>query len=65
VIGRSLLIWLGILLLANINGALRELWLIPALGATPGRSLSPILLSALVFLVTWLSISLDSPAHCP
>ena len=58
---RALLIWLGILLLANINGAVRELWLIPALGPTPGRALSTILLSGLVFLVSWLSITWIAP----
>ena len=60
-IQRALLIWLGILLLANINGAVRELWLIPALGPTPGRALSTILLSGLVFLVSWLSITWIAP----
>ena len=60
-IPRALLIWLGILLLANINGAVRELWLIPALGPTPGRALSTILLSGLVFLVSWLSITWIAP----
>jgi hypothetical protein len=60
-IQRALLIWLGILLLANINGAVRELWLIPALGPTPGRALSTILLSAVVFLVSWLSITWIAP----
>ena len=60
-IQRALLIWLGILLLANINGALRELWLIPALGPTPSRALSTILLSVVVFLVSWLSITWIAP----
>jgi hypothetical protein len=62
VIGRSLAIWLGILVLANINGAVREMWLIPTLGPTPGRALSTIILSALVLLVTWLSIAWIAPA---
>ena len=35
-IQRALTTWLGILVLANINGVVREAWLIPALGATPG-----------------------------
>jgi hypothetical protein len=61
VIGRALAIWLGILVLANINGAVREAWLIPTLGPTPGRALSTIVLSALVFLVTWVSIGWIAP----
>ena len=34
-IQRALMTWFGILILANINGAVREVWLIPALGPTP------------------------------
>ena len=60
-IQRALLIWLAILLLANINGAVRELWLIPSVGPTPGRALSTILLSVVVFLVSWLSITWIAP----
>ena len=60
-IPRALLIWFGILILANINGAVREVWLIPALGPKPGRALSTILLSGLVFLVSWLSITWIAP----
>jgi hypothetical protein len=60
-IGRALAVWLGILLLANINGAVREAWLIPMLGPIPGRALSTIILSAVVTLVTWLSIAWISP----
>ena len=60
-IQRALAIWLGILILANINGAVREVWLIPALGPTVGRALSTILLAGLVFLVSWLSIAWIAP----
>jgi hypothetical protein len=61
-IWRALGIWIVILLLANMNGALRELWLIPQLGAAPGRVLSTVLLSGLVFLLTWLTISWIHPS---
>jgi hypothetical protein len=61
-IWRALGIWIVILLLANMNGALRELWLIPQLGAAPGRALSTVLLSGLVFLLTWLTISWIHPS---
>jgi hypothetical protein len=61
-IGRTLAIWLGILLLANLNGAIREVWLIPTLGQTAGRALSTLVLSALVLVVTWLAIGWIRPA---
>lgn len=61
-IGRALAIWLGILLLANLNGAIREVWLIPTLGQTAGRALSTLVLSALVLVVTWLAIGWIRPA---
>lgn len=60
-IQRALMTWFGILILANINGAVREVWLIPALGPTPGRALSTIILSALVFLVSWLTVTWIAP----
>src|SRR5689334_16214394 len=60
-IGRALAIWLTILILANVNGALRELWLIPHIGEQPGRVVSPLILSGLVLLVTWLAIGWIRP----
>jgi hypothetical protein len=60
-IHRALTIWFGILVLANINGAVREAWLIPVLGPTPGRAVSTIILTALVFLVSWLSVTWIAP----
>jgi hypothetical protein len=59
--GRALAVWLGILLLANLNGAVRELWLIPAMGQIPGRALSTVVLSVLVFLITWLTVGWIRP----
>jgi len=59
--GRALAVWLGILLLANLNGAVRELWLIPAMGHIPGRALSTLVLSVLVFLITWLTVGWIRP----
>ena len=61
-IGRSLAVWLGILVLANLNGAVRELWLIPAMGQTTGRAVSTLILSALVVLITWLTVGWIRPA---
>jgi hypothetical protein len=62
-IGRAVTVWLGILLLANLNGAAREAWLIPTMGQTPGRVVSTLVLSALVLLVTWLAIGWIAPAN--
>jgi hypothetical protein len=61
-IWRAFAVWMVILVLANLNGALRELWLIPQLGAAPGRVLSTLLLSGLVFLLTWLTIGWIHPS---
>ena len=47
---RAVLAWLVILVLAILNGALRQGVLIPRLGDQVGRLLSPILLAALVFI---------------
>lgn len=50
-IGRSLLAWLVILMLAMANGALREAVLIPRFGTAGGLVASGLMLSALVVLV--------------
>lgn len=53
---KSLIVWLGILVLAVAGGALREAILIPRLGSPAGLLLSGVLLSALVFGVAYLSL---------
>src|SRR5262245_25687531 len=58
---RNLLVWLGILVLASLNGALRDLVVAPRLGATPARALSTVILCGLVLLVTWWSIAWIDP----
>jgi hypothetical protein len=61
---RALAIWLGILVLANVNGAIRELVLRPTLGDAMARALSTLLLSAVVILLTWLTIRwIDPPSR--
>ena len=52
---KSMLIWLGIIPLAFLNGALREAVLIPALGSM-ALPVSGIILSALVLLLTYIFI---------
>jgi len=55
-IGKTLVVWVGILFLAVANGVLREAVLIPGIGPTPGLFLSGILLSVLIFGVTYLTL---------
>jgi hypothetical protein len=60
-IWRALAVWLAILLLANINGVVRELWIIPDIGEVAGRAVSTVILCALVLLLTWLTIGWIRP----
>jgi hypothetical protein len=53
---KALAIWTGILMLAVLNGALREALLIPKLGTALGFVLSGVILSALIFTVADLSL---------
>jgi hypothetical protein len=62
VIGRALTVWLVILVLASLNGALREAVLISPFGQVAGRAISTILLAGVVFLVTWVTIGWIGPA---
>lgn len=51
---RVLAAWVGILVLAVANGALREAVLIPRLGKAPGLVTSGVLLSTLILLAAYL-----------
>jgi len=62
VIWRAIAVWFGILVLANINGAARQAWLIPRLGEPGGRVVSTLALSGVVLLLTWLTIPWIGPA---
>ena len=53
---RALALWVGILVLAVLNGLLRERVLVPALGAVPGQVLSGLLLCALILAATFLCL---------
>jgi hypothetical protein len=59
--GRAVTVWVAILILASINGAVRDLLLAPRLGETLARALSTIMLSVVVLLVTWFSIAWIGP----
>lgn len=56
VAGKAFVVWVGILGLAILNGGLRDLVLIPALGSMAGYILSGVLLSALILFVAWLAL---------
>ena len=60
--GRAFLVWLAILLLANLNGALRELVLLPLAGEGTARILSTVALCAIVLLVARATIRWIAPA---
>jgi len=60
-IWRALAVWFGILILAVLNGGVRQAWLIPYFGEAAGRALSTIALCGLVFLVAWLTIGWMRP----
>lgn len=60
-IARALVVWLGILVVAVFNGSAREAWLVPRFGEPVGRALSTMVLCALVFLLTWLTIGWIHP----
>jgi hypothetical protein len=58
---RALAVWLGILVLASLNGAFRDLVMMPRLGDTVARAISTILLCVVVLLVTWLTLDWMGP----
>ena len=53
---RALALWLGILVLAIANGALREFVLVPGLGSRVALPLSGLLLSASIIVVAYVSL---------
>jgi len=44
-----------------VNGAAREAWLIPRIGASAGHAVSSLSLSALIFLLSWVAIGWINP----
>jgi hypothetical protein len=56
VIARALAVWCLLLVLAVLNGGMRDTWLSPALGDTVGRAISSVLLSVVILAATWLTI---------
>ena len=60
-IRRALVVWVILLILAVVNGGVRDMWLSPWLGETAGRALSSVLLSGLIVLATWMTIGWIRP----
>jgi hypothetical protein len=58
---RALAVWCLLLLLAVLNGGMRDTWLSPRLGDSIGRPISTLLLCGLIFLATWLTIGWIRP----
>lgn len=54
--GRALLVWSGILVVAILNGALRQKILIPRCGENRGHVISTVLLSGAILLVAWVAL---------
>jgi hypothetical protein len=53
--------WLVILVLASLNGAVRDLIVAPRIGDTVARAISTIVLCGLVLVVTWVSVRWVGP----
>ncbi|HVX89104.1 MAG TPA: hypothetical protein VG940_09270 [Gemmatimonadales bacterium] len=58
---RALAVWGLLLLLAVLNGGLRERWLVPALGPLRAHQVSTLLLAALILGATWCTIRWIGP----
>ena len=61
-IGRAALVWLGIALLATLNGGFRETVLVPRMSETAARAISTLMLSAVVVIVAAFFIGWITPA---
>jgi len=58
---RAVVIWCGLLVIASINGFVRQAVLIPLFGEIVGRAISTLALSALIVVLTWISIGWMAP----
>jgi hypothetical protein len=60
-LARAGAVWFGIMLLAILNGALRDILFAPRLGDLGARALSCLTLTAVIPLVTWISLQWIGP----
>lgn len=58
---RASLVWFGIMLAAILNGAVRDVLLVPRLGDPVARALSCVTLAAVILLITWLTLDWIRP----
>ena len=58
---RSLIVWFAMLIMASVNGGVREALLVPMMGFGPARAVSTLLLCAIVFLLTYFTIRWIEP----
>ena len=59
---RAFVVWVVLLVLAVVNGAAREAWLVPRIGGSAGHAVSSLSLSAGIGLLSWLTIGWINPA---
>lgn len=62
-LGRAALVWFAIMLAAIVNGAARDLVLVPRFGDPAARAVSCVTLTAVILLVTWISLAWIGPAE--
>ena len=55
-VGRAVLVWFGIMVVAILNGAFRDVVLMPRMGDPIARAVSCVTLAAAIFAVTWLAL---------
>jgi hypothetical protein len=60
---RALAIWLLLLILAVLNGAIREVLITPGFGEQGGHIISTAILCAAIIIVAWFSISWIGPKN--
>ena len=58
---RALIVWLGLLVVAFANGALREVALVPRVGDAAGRAISSVTLAVAIVAATWFTIGWIRP----
>jgi hypothetical protein len=61
-LARAVAVWFAIMLLAILNGAARDIVLVPRLGDLVARAASCITLAAVILLVAWTSLRWIAPA---
>ena len=61
-LARAVAVWFAIMLLAILNGAARDIVLVPRLGDLVARAVSCITLAAAILLVAWTSLPWIAPA---